>query len=85
MDAGEIKKLVKMMRENGVLKFKTADVELELSPMSLFPTKDKKEELAQGPVKTPQQSAIESLGWSAPGAEPFTEEEAKDMAELSRQ
>lgn len=85
MDAGEIKKLVKMMRENGVLKCKTAEVELELAPMSLFPTKEKKEEIAQGKVQTPQESAIQAAAWSAPGGEPFTEEEAQDLAEIMRQ
>lgn len=39
MDTKQLKVLLKTLRDNGVLRFKTADIELELSPEGLFPEK----------------------------------------------
>lgn len=81
MDAKELKKLVKTMRENGVLKLKTAGIELELAPESLFPKKGKPSEpdtTPLGDIKMPKPlSEMDILTWSSrvPG-EPEFEGEA---------
>ena len=52
MDPKLLKTILKIMRENGVLHLKTADVELTLSPDSLFPNKQDKVHQDQSEIPT---------------------------------
>jgi hypothetical protein len=73
VDLKELKAIVKIMRNEGVLSLKTADIDLQLSPEALFPVKKAveavSEEAAADPyadfpagMLTPEQLAFYSAG-----------------------
>lgn len=87
MDPKELKTLLKIMRDNGVLRLKTPDVELELSHESMFPkdkiVSDEKNLAAETPgqwdnfpggMLTPDQLMYYSSG-GAPDDDPFRKDE----------
>lgn len=78
MKPTELKKLIKTMRENGVLKLKTEGIELELAPESLFPNKRVPDTMPLSSIKTQKQYTDEQiLMWSSRlPEEPEDDEEA---------
>lgn len=77
MDTKQLKKLVSFARKNGVLRIKTADFEVELSPQALFPQRQSHNKASAKPdlIPTDSYSADEVLFWSAGNGEDFSNEE----------
>lgn len=71
-DLKKIKKITHLMRKEGVLSLKTADIEISLSPHAIqLEEKPIPEEVAATPDK-PQYSEDDALFWSSPGYFPET-------------
>ncbi len=66
-DSKTIKKLIKLMQKEGVLKLKTQEIELELSPKAATPVLKTKLEVESPEPKSQQYSEEQILMWSAPG------------------
>ena len=66
MDAKNIKKLAKLMRSNGILYLKDAEIEISLDPRFVQSTPKTKH---TGPIAEPQDGPSDEqiLFWSAPG------------------
>lgn len=67
----KIKKMTKFMRANGILKLKSGDLELELSPQALFQKPEKPEPKLTEKQQSEQTQNIEEqqkavLLWSSP-------------------
>ena len=61
----KLAKLVKFMRKNGVLEYKTPELALTLSPLSLFPHKELAEVAPDKPMAMPEFTEEQLLMWSA--------------------
>lgn len=74
-DLKKMKKLAKMMREQGILVYKTAEIELQLSPKLAFPVeqstpKASSEADPATPTEDSSYTEEEILFWSSPGLTP---------------
>lgn len=67
-DTKELTKLLKIMQNNGVIKYKTQEIEIELHPGALFPVEQKKAELSKEEETKQPFTEEEMLMWSAPGS-----------------
>lgn len=71
MDTKELEKIVKFCRKNGITRLKNAEIEIELSPIALFPESAyKKAKLAGGPAEPEVENAFSEediLNWSSGG------------------
>jgi hypothetical protein len=66
-DAKKMKKLARIMREQGILSYKTKDFEITVSPAALFPVEQlpNNQQSADHPIDSPV-DPMEALLWSAP-------------------
>ena len=69
MDLKQLKATLKIMRDNGVLHLKTADIELQLDHQALFPNKEIQVDESEdkyanfpGEILSPEQLAFYSSG-----------------------
>lgn len=71
----KLRQTVKFMRQNGLLKLKTADFDIELHPAAIaMPAKRTKQNATADEKTIPEYSDMDVLLWSAPGLQPTDEE-----------
>ena len=70
-DIKKMKKMVDFMRKQGVLTLKTQEMELQLSPLAVFPDEHKKDQIEEAQqTQIPKLSDLDIALWSSPGALP---------------
>lgn len=80
MDNKQLKSLLKILRDNGVLNFKTSDIELQLSPLAILPEEKAKPQeepdLAGFPdgILSPEQLMFYSSGGN-PEDDPYRDQQ----------
>lgn len=77
-DLKKLRKTVRFMREHGLLKVKTPEMELELSPSAIFPESGKKPQADNAPSEVETQdefSEEDKLFWSSPASYPLAPSE----------
>lgn len=72
-DHKKLKKLVKFMREQGVLTLKMDGIELNLAPQAILPDKPTRDSDTETESPAPQFSEADALFWSSPGFVPTDE------------
>lgn len=73
MELKEIQALIKFVKKQGILKFKSGDLEIELSPDSIIRKRTKRELKEKPSELKPQYSEDQILMWSVPDLDPLKE------------